>query len=143
MILPSRLPATGDKAAIYAMATQYLEPGQHPEGVVLQHTLYGRPDESVTNAWNAPSTMGTVQVAPEGSGVPYIGDEAANAPTTTETVNGKIVLARSPEREKRCLAKDDTCMGWRISDSDFCAAHAGKLYDRWERARQEAEADPS
>jgi hypothetical protein len=102
------------------MATQYHEPGQHPEGMVLAHTLYGEPDRSVTHVHTAQSSMGAVQVAPEGSGVPYIGDAAANADHSQDTVP-------SADRAKRCAAKDDTCMGWRISDSEFCAAHAGKL----------------
>lgn len=32
-----------------------------------------------------------------------------------------------PSRDKKCRAKDDTCNGWRITDSDFCAYHAGKF----------------
>jgi hypothetical protein len=99
------------------MATQYHEPGQLPDGVVLAHTLYGEPDTRVTHVHTAQSSMGGVQVAPEGSGVPYIGDAAANADHSPPQ--------RPAEREKRCMAKDDTCMGWRITDSEFCAAHAG------------------
>jgi hypothetical protein len=103
------------------MATQYHEPGQLPDGVVLAHTVNGEPDTHVTHVHTAHSSMGAVQVAPEGSGVPYIGDLYANR-VTAEAADAEPAPT---DRTKRCTAKDDTCMGWRINGSDLCAAHAG------------------
>ena len=114
------------------MATNYLigEDGKAlPDGIVLQHTLYGEPDRSVTHAWTASGAAG-VELVPVVDGVEYVPSPMAQP---------QMPVAPLPpvdERAKRCKAKDDTCMGWRISDSDFCAAHAGKLYDRWAKARE-------
>jgi hypothetical protein len=115
------------------MATQYLigEDGAPlPEGIVLAHTVHGQPDHSVNHAWAVTNPdLGAVQPSPD-PGMPYIGDAAANGPHED----------LPDPRAKRCRAKDDTCMGWRISNSDFCAAHAGLMYNRWERAREQAAA---
>ena len=104
------------------MATNYLEPGHLPDGVVLAHTLYGQPDTTVTHAYTAMSTAGTVQPAPD-SGIPYYLDEPPETPETPP----ELPPAAS-DRSKRCKANDDTCNGWRIRDSELCAAHAGVFH---------------
>jgi hypothetical protein len=95
------------------MATNYQEPGQLPEGVALAHTLHGQPDDSVTHAHTASPHGRGVQPAPD-SGIRYYEDDPPH-----------VGSHRAVDRLKRCMAKDDTCMGWQISNSEFCAAHAG------------------
>jgi hypothetical protein len=75
-----------------------------PAGTHLAHTMWGEPksDTSIQAA------HGNVQPSP--FGVPYI-----EPPTTAEL------------RAKKCRANDDTCNGWRVRDSEFCAGHAGLL----------------
>lgn len=112
------------------MATQYHESGQLPEGVVLAHTLHGRPDESVTNAHVAAHAGIEVQPAPY-DGIPYYGDLLTEPPKpqpvlrVSDRPGEPAVSNRGPERDKRCWAKGDTCMGWAINNSSYCAAHAG------------------
>lgn len=115
------------------MATHYHESGQLPEGVVLAHTLHGRPDESVTNAYVSSMAGVDVQPAPY-DGIPYyadvivVTDEPDDEPKTlvqSERPGDPDVAYRAEGRDKRCWAKDDTCMGWAINGSQFCAAHAG------------------
>ena len=162
------------------MATQYQQPGQLPEGVVLAHTLYGEPDHTVTHA----HTAGNVEPAFD-DGVEWIGfgfheqvlepppeligpepepepepgpepEEPFVEPSHEELVGQVMVVSedvllpitprpepepvRPPsaidptepesERAKRCKAKNDTCRGWKIKDSDYCAAHSGLLNPR-------------
>lgn len=107
------------------MATQYHESGQLPDGIVLAHTLHGRPDESVTHAYTAPHAGLDVQPAPY-DGIPYYEDR--DAPTSAVPVPvelDELPKPRAEGREKRCTAKDDTCMGWAIASGELCAAHAG------------------
>ena len=102
------------------MATQYLivEDGASlPDGIVLAHTLHGEPANQFLPAHAAPH--GAALVIPVGEdGIAY--DEAV--PVVVPYVER---VERPPEREKRCTAKDDTCMGWAIGGYDLCAAHAG------------------
>jgi len=79
-----------------------------PAGAVIAHTYSGEP-KSDTALEVTRSPHGTVE--PAVFGIPY---EPPYVPPP-------------PDRAKKCRAKDDTCNGWRISDSDFCAFHAGKL----------------
>jgi hypothetical protein len=104
------------------MATNYLEPGQLPDGVVLAHTLYGEPDSTVTHAYTAMTQAGIIQLAPD-SGIPYYEDDGSPDP-----------------RAKRCIGNDNTCMGWRITNSELCAAHAG-LWRRHARPSTEVTED--
>jgi hypothetical protein len=106
------------------MATQYHESGQLPEGIVLAHTLYGRPDESVTNAFVASMAGVGVQPAPY-DGIPYYEDDEPTAHMVVPEPLPELPKPRAEDRDKRCHAKDDTCMGWAIGGSEFCAAHAG------------------
>jgi hypothetical protein len=98
------------------MATQYLigESGEPlPDGIVLAHTLYGEP----ANLAALDHTMGRggLAVIPVGEdGIPYVGPKPATSDPD-----------RLPGREKRCIAKGDSCMGYHMVDSEFCAAHAG------------------
>lgn len=118
------------------MATNYLigEDGASlPDGIVLQHTLHGEPDRTVTHAYTASGSEG-VRLVPATDGVEYVPSPMAQP---------KPLVAPVDPRAKRCKAKDDTCMGWRINESDFCAAHAGKLYDRWKRDRESGAIEPS
>lgn len=124
------------------MATQYLlgEDGARlPQGIVLAHTVYGEPDTNVTNAHSAP--VGGVGVIPVGDdGIEYMGDRVVRLAPVSEAETPEepepepdlpeepfvtAAVSESPNRAKRCAAKDDTCMGWRIKGSEFCAAHAG------------------
>jgi hypothetical protein len=101
------------------MATQYHESGQLPDGIVVAHTLHGRPDESITHAYTAEHAGIEVIPAPY-DGIPWYGDELDEAPP-----DHVAIPERAPERDKRCAAKNDTCMGWAIHGSEFCSAHAG------------------
>ena len=74
-----------------------------PAGAVLAHTQ-----------WGEPKTDTRAAAAPEGSqpnpwGVPY-------KPPPRDT-----------SRDKKCKAKDNTCNGWKVTGSDFCAGHAGLM----------------
>jgi ribosomal protein S3 len=107
------------------MATQYHESGQLPEGVVLAHTLHGRVDQTITHAHTA-GHLGVEVVQAPYDGIPYYED--ANEPTVALVVPqelDELPKPRAEGREKRCTAKDDTCMGWAIGGHDLCAAHAG------------------
>jgi len=111
------------------MATQYHESGQLPEGIVLAHTLHGRPDESITHAHVAAHIGLDVEPAPY-DGIPYYGDQLPEEPKPAPLVlsdrPGEPDIAyRAEGRDKRCWAKDDTCMGWAMTNSQFCSAHAG------------------
>jgi len=73
--------------------------------------------------WGEPKGDTEAAFAPQGAklsmgGVPYEPppDEAA------------LIAAEAARRSKKCRAKDDTCEGWRIKDSEFCSAHAGVLH---------------
>jgi hypothetical protein len=114
------------------MATQYLigEDGARlPEGIVVAHTLHGEPHPNVTNAY----AIG--DVIPVGDdGIGWIGDQAVQlAPEKSPAVEAQPEPVSEPEtvrpteRDKRCIAKGDTCMGWAMKDSQYCAAHAGRL----------------
>lgn len=107
------------------MATQYHESGQLPEGIVLAHTLHGRPDESITNAYvAAPNGIEVIQAPYDG--IPYYESGEPTAHITEPVVElEELPQPRAEGRDKRCHAKDDTCMGWAIGGSEFCAAHAG------------------
>jgi len=102
------------------MATQYLivEDGASlPDGIVLAHTLHGEPANQFVPAHAAPH--GAALVMPVGEdGIAYDEDAPVAVPYYEPVV-------RPPEREKRCHAKDDTCKGWAIGGSEFCAVHAG------------------
>lgn len=102
------------------MATQYHETGQLPEGVVLAHTLYGQPDTSVTHAHTAAPHGVPVIQAPY-DGIPYYEDDDL----PPEEVVEEAETLRPAARDRRCMAKNDTCMGWAIKGGEFCAAHAG------------------
>jgi len=119
------------------MATQYHEPGGLPEGVVLQHTLYGEPHTQTTHAHTAAGLhSGAVQPAPD-DGVPWNGVQATpeSSAAALEVAQQSVTLPepvdtealRGPERAKRCHAKDDTCRGWKMTDSDYCAAHTASM----------------
>lgn len=115
------------------MATQYLigESGASlPDGIVLAHTLHGEPDATVTHAYTA--APGGLKLVPVGeTGVAYSGDRVQlaedRAAPDPAVVTSMVTVPdeRDPTRAKRCHAKDDTCMGWAIKDSFYCAAHAG------------------
>jgi hypothetical protein len=116
------------------MATQYHESGQLPEGIVLAHTLHGRLDESVTHAYTAAHIGLDVQPAPY-DGVPYYEDvlpkdgetkdDEPKVLTESDRPGDPDVAYRAEGREKRCWAKDDTCRGWAINNSLYCAVHSG------------------
>ncbi len=116
------------------MATNYLEPGQLPDGMVLAHTLHGRPDQSVQHAHTTALADGTELIQAPYSGNPYRPPARPAPVSPPETVEPELVEMtpfedvpeqRAPGRDKRCHAREDTCMGWAIRDSPYCAAHAG------------------
>jgi hypothetical protein len=74
-----------------------------PDGVELAHTHWGEPksDTSIQAVFG--------NVAPSPFGVPYGGPPP------------------EVDRGKKCKANGDTCNGWRVTDSEFCAGHAGIL----------------
>ena len=79
-----------------------------PTGAVHAYTMYGAPKEDT--AFLLTTSMEGSSVAPATGGVEYQPPPPPPPP---------------PDRAKKCRAKDDTCNGWRIHDSDFCAFHAG------------------
>jgi hypothetical protein len=104
------------------MATNYLmgaDGATLPDGIAIAHTLYGEPDATVTHAYTASGAAG-VQLVPSSDGVEYVDPDAPVAQPAAARDEPRPV-----ERAKRCIAKDDTCMGWRIKESSYCAAHAG------------------
>lgn len=133
------------------MATQYQEPGQLPEGIVVAHTLYGRPDESITHAHTATAAAGVELIPVLDDGIPYYLDRPAVEERATPDLapepepgvsesetpdddpfydedddeDEDVEPERPAERAKRCMAKNDTCMGWAMTGGTLCAAHAG------------------
>lgn len=108
------------------MATQYHESGQLPDGIVVAHTLHGEPDQSVTHAYTAMAAGLELVPAPY-SGIPYYLDDEPTAHMVVPEPLDELPQPRADGREKRCHAKDDTCMGWAIGQGEFCAVHAGVL----------------
>ena len=95
----------------------YLSPEDPPPGAVRQHTLYGEPANDVAKAYsNAVQGVEVVQVLGD---FPYEGpgDAEVPEPILDESLDEK------PDRARRCMANDDTCMGWRIKGSEFCYGH--------------------
>jgi hypothetical protein len=74
-----------------------------PAGAVVAHTLYGALKDDTSSIY----ALGQVELST--SGAPYLGPDPA------------------VDRAKKCKANDDTCNGWRLKNSDFCAGHAGIL----------------
>lgn len=98
-----------------------------PDGLVLQHTLYGEPAGRVTHAWTAAPNGVEVIQAPY-SGVPWNGIEDEIGPYVTPENE------RTPDRIGRCWANNDSCMGKTMRDSKFCPPHAGVLKGRGHKA---------
>jgi hypothetical protein len=65
--------------------------------------MWGEPKSDILMAAATGSVTGAVTPAPV-DGVPY----------------------RNP-RDKRCIANDDTCMGWATNGSAYCAGHARRI----------------
>ena len=81
-----------------------------PAGAQLAHTHWGEPKTDTQMALTVSGLGEGVEPAPWG--VPYTGPD----PTI--------------DRAKKCKANDDTCNGWRLKDSEYCAGHAGVLKPR-------------
>jgi hypothetical protein len=76
-----------------------------PEGLQLAHTFWGEPDSMVTHAHTATGAGGVQLVSAGVTGTPYMGDRDS----------------------RKCIGNNDTCEAWKMTDGDFCVAHAGVL----------------
>lgn len=110
-----------------------------PDGVAVQHTLYGQPDFVITHT-QASNYHGQAVVQAPDDGVPYYLDRPVvelvqeapvpslgtedDLPTVISTV--EEFPSRAPGREKRCIAREDTCRAFHIKDSEYCYLHANE-----------------
>jgi len=76
------------------------------EGTALAHTLAGEP---VTGVVRANAAGENIALATQFSTAPYIPPEKRH------------------KAAKRCIAKDGTCKGSRMKDSEYCVGHARSL----------------
>jgi len=109
------------------VATQYVM-GQDgvalPNGVIHAHQVHGEPANQTAPAYS----IGLNGEAVRPVGETGIGFEVVpEPPPPVVDADGVIRVAPKPNRDNKCRAKDDTCNGWAISGSSYCAAHAGKL----------------
>lgn len=109
------------------MATQYHESGQLPDGLVLAHTVHGEPDHTVTHAYTATAAAGVELIPAPYSGIPYYLDDEPTAHMVVPEPLDELPQPRAEGRERKCVAKDDTCSRWAMKGTDLCAAHGGVL----------------
>lgn len=83
---------------------------------MVQHTLYGVPQDQYLQAHTA------------GPGVRLVPARTSTAP---------YVPPEPPDRSKNCIAKDDTCKGWRIEGSEYCMRHDPAVQAEMARRREE------
>lgn len=92
----------------------------HGEGVALQHAAFGA---LVEGAGHAETTNPNVQLATKWSTAPYTGPPMEDVEERNEPPNPWGY--RSPKREKKCMANDDTCAAWatKASEYQYCYPH--------------------
>jgi hypothetical protein len=89
----------------------------HGDGVALVHSAFG---DKVQGGAQINTLGPNIEIATKWSTAPYRGD-----PTDIPTEAPNQWGYRSPKREKRCMANDDTCMAFatKVSDFEFCYPH--------------------
>lgn len=80
--------------------------------------------ERANTRWGEPANKNTCLGAPGSQPVPDMPSSYEPVPQIPENPRKPI---DHTDRTKKCRANDDTCLGWRIKGSEFCAGHAGVL----------------
>ena len=92
-------------------------PNAIPDGVVVQHTLYGEPQNQYGQAHTVP--VGTEQLAVQPVDFSHIAWEYAPPEPPPEPV----VEPEPSERDRMCIAKDNTCRAYRMTGKVYCMYH--------------------
>jgi hypothetical protein len=90
-------------------------------------------DPKSDTAMSAATGLAAGQVEPAVFGGPFILPEVEKPsrwPIPPQPVEQEYAGPRKPGREKHCVAKNDTCMGWAMEGSDLCSGHAGRMLRR-------------